>query len=134
MSLTDGLRIVFKSDYEAGTNKGARMYAAHFEGKVVLLIPAMARWAKRLIPDAEVLRVTEGYRPSIRPGKTGRDLHSEFKAIDFTIVKTGGIRATAAEYKAVQEAVRGELGDATYDFETHGKGLAMHIHAEVDPK
>lgn len=130
MSLEDSLRIVFKSDLEAGTNNGARMYADHFEGPVGKLIPAMARAAKRLVPDADTLRVTEGYRPPRRAG----DLHSTLDALDFTIVKRGGIRATNAEYVRVAEAVRAELGDATYDFQVHGTGLNEHIHAEVDPK
>jgi hypothetical protein len=126
------LRIVFKSDFEAGTDKGARMYAEHFESPVVELIAGTARETERLLPAAQTLRVTEGWRPSIRP--TGRDLHTALKAIDFTIVFEGGVRATEAQYRMVAEAVRAKVGDAGYDFAVHGEGFGVHIHAEYDPK
>lgn len=126
------VRIVVKTDYEAGTNRGAKLYAEHFESPVVELIAATARAVEKLIPDAIFLRITEGWRESIRPA--GRDLHTALKALDFTIVKEGGARATEAEYKAVAEAVRAVVGDAGYDFQVHGAGLSMHIHAEYDPK
>lgn len=128
----DSLQIVFKSDLEAGVNRGARMFAAHFEHPVVELISTMARQGHRLIPDAKILRVTEGYRPQRRPDR--RDLHAEFRALDFTVVKEGGSRATQAEYILLAEGVRAKLGDKDYDFEVHGEDYAMHIHAEYDPK
>ncbi len=126
------VRIVVKSDYEAGTDKGARLYAEHFESPVVELIAATARATERLIENAEILRITEGWRPSIRP--QGRDLHEKLKAVDFTILKTGGIRATQGEYALVSEYVRATVGDKNYDFQVHGTGLNLHIHAEYDPK
>lgn len=132
MSIEDSLRIIVKSDYESGPHRAAFMYADHFEGRVGKLIPAMARAGKRLVPGAKILRITEGHRNPRVPGK--RDKHATLEAIDFTIVKENGTRASWGEYTLVAEAVRDELGDAVYDFEVHGEGLAMHIHAEVDPK
>lgn len=132
MSLEDSLRIIVKCDHESGPHRAAFMYADHFEGAVGALIPVMARTAKKLVPGAKYLRITEGHRNPRVPGR--RDLHSKLKAIDFTIVKEDGSRATEAEYILVAEAVRAELGDATYDFQVHGDGPALHIHAEVDPK
>lgn len=126
------LRVIIKCDHESGPPRAAFLYAEHFESPVVELIAATSRAAYQLVPGAKYLKISEGHRNPRVPGK--RDLHHELKALDFTIVKEDGSRATEAEYKLVAEAVRAKLGDKTYDFKVHGEGLGVHIHAEVDPK
>lgn len=130
--VSKSLRIIFKCDHESGPHRAAFMYAEHFEAPVVQLIPVIARQAYALIPGAKTLRITEGHRNPRVPGR--RDLHSELKALDFTIVKEDGSRASNGEYCLVAECTRAIVGDADYDFAVHGEGSGEHIHAEFDPK
>jgi hypothetical protein len=126
------LRIEFKTDEESSIGRGAVIYRQHFLPIMLPLFEGMARATEEKLPAARTLRVTEGWRPQRTPGK--RDLHTEMKALDFTIEFIRGIRATLEEYRRVAEHCRGIVGDADYDFFVHGEGSNLHIHAEYDPK
>lgn len=126
------IRIIFKTDAESSIGRGAVMYRAHFQPRMAMLIEAMAQSVEDIFPAAQVLRVTEGWRPQRQRGR--RDLHTELRALDFTVEFPSGTRATSGEYARVTEQCRSLVGDANYDFEVHGEGLNLHIHAEYDPK
>lgn len=127
----NSLQIIIKCDHESGPHRQAFLFAEHFEPPMANLTAVIARQGKALVPGALKLRITEGHRLPRVPGK--RDLHSELKAVDYTIVKADGSRATEDQYKLVAEATRKIVGDADYDFAVHGEGPSMHIHAEFDP-
>lgn len=125
-------RATVKTDAQSTIGRGAVLYREHFEPPMARLTAAIIRAAERLLPSSQVM-LTEGWRPQREPGR--RDLHTELAAIDYTIwLPTLKRRATTAEYRAVAEAARAEVGDAEYDFLVHGVGLNEHIHAERDPK
>lgn len=126
------LRIEFKTDSESSIGRGAVLYRQHFAARMAVLLEGMATAVEDKLPAARTLRVTEGWRPVREPGK--RDLHTEYRAFDFTIEFLPGIRALPDEYRAVAERCRELVGDANYDFEVHGEGTNLHIHAEFDPK
>lgn len=127
------LRIIVKTDYESGTGRGAVLYRQHFEPRMAKLTAAIAEATAELLPEAIHLRMTEGYRPPRVAGK--RDKHSTMEAIDYTVVFTGGRRASFEQYSKVAERARALVGDAEYDFLVHGEvsNGSLHIHAEYDP-
>lgn len=126
------LRIVLKTDVESTIQRGAVLHREHFEPRMARLIEGVAKATEELLSHAQVLCVTEGWRPQRDPKK--RDLHTQLRALDFTIRFIRGIRATEDEYKRVAERARTIVGDAEYDFECHGEGTGFHIHGEFDPK
>lgn len=126
------LRIIVKDDRDSSIGRGGVLRREHFDPRMARLVEAVARATETLLPHAIVLFITEGWRPSIRP--EGRDLHTELRAFDFTIEFIRRIRAIENEYELVARDARAIVGDAEYDFQVHGEGSNMHIHAEFDPK
>lgn len=130
--MNDRLRIIVKDDRDSSLGRGGYLVREHFEPRMAVLVEAIAKATEYHLPEARTLRITEGWRPQRDPHR--RDLHTLLRAFDFTISYPSGGRASMAEYTLVANEARATVGDHQYDFEVHGEGLGLHIHAEFDPR
>lgn len=127
-----GPRIHVKTDAESSIGRGCVLYGAHSRPEIAAMDHAMCAATSKLYPRFLVIRKTEGWRPQREAGK--RDLHTEMRAIDYTVETETGFRATEQELRNIAFKAKETLGD-DYDVEVHAVGSdAVHIHAELDPR
>lgn len=131
--LRHGPRIVFKDDRDSSIGRGAIMFWSHFVSPMSDLLVAMAQTAPALIDNTMV--VSEGWRDI----RTSRDLHEELRALDFPLNKLVGITVWGERQDAglmwverARAVLRPDLRPG-FQFEVHGSGEGIHVHAEWDP-
>ena len=137
-------RLEIKRDEESSIGRGAVIMPAHFTPEMNRIWRAVMKGAKFFNENTDfdtykihTVKCTEGWRPARKDenGNPRRDLHTEFRALDFTFEYYNGKRidpASVADKIFIYNLIDPYEDD--YDFVAHGEGLNEHLHAEYDPK
>ncbi len=123
-----GPRIIFKDDRDSAIGRGAVLYAHHFRPEV----SAIPRAAALTAPEGlSYILVSEGHRHI----RNTLDLHERCQAFDLSLNVPGIGERSEEERRAIGwawvERMRRMLGPG-YQFDVHGAGRTLHIHAELD--
>ena len=132
-------RFIFKRDKESSIGRGAEIYTPHFLPEIARMHYLVGVGCQRFnahetqLDSIATINVTEGHRPQRVEGK--RDLHTEYRAFDYTFENTTGNRVKAIDIIcAFIKAQRSAADVSMYDLLVHGIGSNEHLHFELDPK